>query len=170
MPRLTDIVVTEVSLVTKAATKRKFLLFKSSGEDQMEGKFEVLQKAIEELGTNVKSLLEKRGTTVDMPKSEDTESVVKALGGFTGAIEKAFNSADESVKSAVAKAESLEKQVTELTAERDKLKAQIDESESHVSEEVMGLVEEVQKAIPSVEDLKSLIEESMARVVGFTTK
>jgi len=164
MPRLVDIMVTEVSLVTKAANKRKFLLFKSSGESQMDGQhLEPLRKAIEELGTKVNSLIEQ-------PKSEESVSVVKALDGFVKSIEKAFGSAEADLKSAIAKAESLEKQVGDLTKERDELKAKLDESAGQVSDEVMALVDEVSKAIPSEEDVQSLVKECIEKVTGIKSE
>jgi len=168
MPRLTDIVVTEVSLVTRAANKRKFLLFKSDPEENHmdSAKLEAIHTAVKDLGTSVNAFLEKTGAKVDVPKSAEVSELVKSVGGLTAAIETAFKKHSEDQQNAEKKIGEQAEELRKLTEECDDLKKKLEVAQNEIPDEVFDLLEEVKNGLPTDETLKDLLEKVLNEKLG----
>jgi len=165
MPRLEDLVVTEVSLVTRAANKRKFLCFKSEGKE-MPIDIASVMEAVKTLGSKVDTVLEKTGQRVEVSANADQGDLVKALGEFGDKVATAFEKTQDEARSAADELTTLKGANEALTAEVTDLKKQLEEAASDVPEEAMEALKSLSAAIPSEEDMGERVKAAVEKATG----
>ena len=163
---LVDMIVTEVSLVTKAANNRKFLLFKSrkpEGLIDMSQEVEALTKevriALTSLGDKLDSMA-KGMPKFEMPKEATQDDVVKAINGLTEKFTGVFEKVKDDKKAVTDELET-------LRTENEGLKKQLKEAkEAQIPDELEKELDELLESIPDEEAIKKSISEIVEKIVG----